>query len=67
VRKPALAARPSVLGGELDMGLAAQWRGIEQVREAVAARTGQVLITRAPAPGAGWPGSGRPGSGRRFR
>ena len=35
--------------------LAAEWRGIEQVAEAVAARTGQVLITRAPAPGTGWP------------
>src|SRR6266581_9653704 len=28
--------------------LAAEWRGIEQVNEAVAARTGQVLITKAP-------------------
>ncbi|MDQ2787059.1 MAG: SMP-30/gluconolactonase/LRE family protein [Chloroflexota bacterium] len=35
--------------------LAAEWRGIEHVDEAVAARTGQVLITKAPAPGAGWP------------
>jgi sugar lactone lactonase YvrE len=35
--------------------LAAEWRGIEQVNEAVAARTGQVLITKAPAPGVGWP------------
>src|SRR5947209_15510152 len=35
--------------------LAAEWRGIEQVNEAVAARTGQVLMTTAPAPGAGWP------------
>jgi sugar lactone lactonase YvrE len=35
--------------------LAAEWRGIEGVDEAVAARTGQVLITMAPAPGAGWP------------
>jgi sugar lactone lactonase YvrE len=35
--------------------LAAQWRGIEHVDEAVAARTGQILITKAPAPGAGWP------------
>ncbi len=35
--------------------LAAQWRGIEQVNEAVAARTGQVLVSQAPAPGAGWP------------
>ncbi len=35
--------------------LAAEWRGIEHVDEAVASRTGQVLITRAPAPGAGWP------------
>jgi sugar lactone lactonase YvrE len=35
--------------------LAAELRGIEQVDEAVAARTGQVLVTRAPARGAGWP------------
>jgi sugar lactone lactonase YvrE len=35
--------------------LANEWRGIAQVNEAVAARTGQVLITTAPAPGAGWP------------
>ncbi len=35
--------------------LANEWRGIEHVDEALAARTGQVLITRAPAPGAGWP------------
>jgi sugar lactone lactonase YvrE len=35
--------------------LAAEWRGIEHVDEAVAARTGQILFTRAPAPGAGWP------------
>jgi len=35
--------------------LAAEWRGIEHVDEAVAARTGQVLITKAPTPRAGWP------------
>jgi sugar lactone lactonase YvrE len=35
--------------------LAAQWRGIEQVNEAVVARTGQVLVSQAPVPGAGWP------------
>jgi sugar lactone lactonase YvrE len=35
--------------------LAAEWRGIEHVDEATAPRTGQVLITRAPTPGAGWP------------
>jgi len=35
--------------------LAAQWRGIEQVNEAVAALTGQVLVSQAPVPGAGWP------------
>ena len=35
--------------------LAAEWRGIEHVDEALAARTGQVLVTKAPAPGAGWP------------
>ena len=35
--------------------LAAEWRGTDHVDEAIAARTGQVLITKAPAPGAGWP------------
>jgi sugar lactone lactonase YvrE len=35
--------------------LAAEWRGTEQVDEALAARTGQVLTARAPAPHAGWP------------
>jgi sugar lactone lactonase YvrE len=35
--------------------LAAQWRGIEQVNEAVAALTGQVLVSQAPVAGAGWP------------
>ena len=35
--------------------LAAEWRGIEQVDEVVAARTGQVQIVEAPAPGADWP------------
>jgi sugar lactone lactonase YvrE len=35
--------------------LAAEWLGIEKVKEAVAARTGQVLVVSAPAPGVGWP------------
>jgi sugar lactone lactonase YvrE len=35
--------------------LANEWRGIERVNEAVAARTGQVLVSPAPVPGAGWP------------
>lgn len=35
--------------------LAADWSGTEHVDEAVAARTGQVLMAQAPAPGAGWP------------
>lgn len=35
--------------------LAADWRGIEHVDEAMAARTGQILIAEAPAPRAGWP------------
>jgi sugar lactone lactonase YvrE len=35
--------------------LAAEWRGIEKVDEALAARTGQVLTVRAPVPRAGWP------------
>jgi sugar lactone lactonase YvrE len=35
--------------------LAAQWRGIEHVNEAVAARTGQVLVSHVSVSGAGWP------------
>jgi sugar lactone lactonase YvrE len=35
--------------------LAAEWRGIEHVDEAIADRTGQVLVADAPAPRAGWP------------
>jgi sugar lactone lactonase YvrE len=35
--------------------LAAEWRGFEKVDEALADRTGQVLIVDAPAPRAGWP------------
>ena len=35
--------------------LAAQWRGVEQVNEAVAARTGQVLVSQISVSGAGWP------------
>jgi len=35
--------------------LAAEWRGIEAVGDAIAGRTGQVLTVRAPAPRAGWP------------
>jgi sugar lactone lactonase YvrE len=35
--------------------LAADWRGFEQVKEAIADRTGQVLVTDATAPHAGWP------------
>jgi len=35
--------------------LAAEWRGFEQIEEAIADRTGQVLVAEAPAPRAGWP------------
>jgi sugar lactone lactonase YvrE len=35
--------------------LAADWRGITEVDAAIADRTGQVLVTEAPAPGVGWP------------
>ena len=35
--------------------LVAEWRGPENVEELVAARTGQVLVADAPAPGVGWP------------
>ena len=34
--------------------LAAEWRGVEQVNEVVAARTGQVLVSPAPVSGVGW-------------
>ncbi|HEX2221451.1 MAG TPA: SMP-30/gluconolactonase/LRE family protein [Candidatus Limnocylindria bacterium] len=35
--------------------LAAEWRGFEHAEEAMADRTGQVLVADAPAPRAGWP------------
>jgi len=35
--------------------LAAEWRGFEKIDEAIADRTGQVLVADAPAPPAGWP------------
>jgi sugar lactone lactonase YvrE len=35
--------------------LAAEWRGIDNVDDALAKRTGQVLVGEAPAPHAGWP------------
>jgi sugar lactone lactonase YvrE len=35
--------------------LTADWRGIEHVDEAIAARTGQVLVAEVSVPGAGWP------------
>jgi len=35
--------------------LTAEWRGTEDVEDVVRARTGQVLVADAPAPGIGWP------------
>jgi sugar lactone lactonase YvrE len=35
--------------------LAAEWHGSENVDEVVKARTGQLLVVEAPAPGVGWP------------
>jgi hypothetical protein len=35
--------------------MAAEWRGIENVDEVVANRTGQVLTAPALAPSVGWP------------
>jgi sugar lactone lactonase YvrE len=35
--------------------LTADWRGTEQVESVIEARTGQVLVAEAPAPGVGWP------------
>jgi sugar lactone lactonase YvrE len=37
-------------GGQTLPILAPEWRGIEKVEEALAARTGQVLTVRAPLP-----------------
>jgi sugar lactone lactonase YvrE len=35
--------------------LTAEWRGTENMEDVIAARTGQVLVAEAPAPGTGWP------------
>jgi sugar lactone lactonase YvrE len=35
--------------------LVADWRGPDHVDDTIEARTGQVLVVDAPAPGAGWP------------
>jgi sugar lactone lactonase YvrE len=35
--------------------LTADWRGTEAVADVIEARTGQVLVVDAPAPGVGWP------------
>ena len=35
--------------------LTADWRGTEGVEDVIEARTGQVLVADAPAPGVGWP------------
>jgi hypothetical protein len=35
--------------------VANEWRGMDRIPEVVQARTGQVLVVEAPAPGAGWP------------
>jgi sugar lactone lactonase YvrE len=35
--------------------LTAQWQGTEGIDDVIKARTGQVLVTDAPAPGVGWP------------
>ena len=35
--------------------LTAEWRGTEDIEDVVRARTGQVLVADAPAPGIGWP------------
>jgi sugar lactone lactonase YvrE len=47
-----------MLGGPDGLTLfivAAEWRGMEGVEATMADRTGQVLLTDAPAPHAGWP------------
>jgi sugar lactone lactonase YvrE len=35
--------------------LTAEWRGTDDMDAVIAARTGQVLVADAPAPGVGWP------------
>jgi sugar lactone lactonase YvrE len=35
--------------------IATEWRGMEKITEVAQARTGQVLVTDASAPGVGWP------------
>jgi sugar lactone lactonase YvrE len=35
--------------------LTAEWRGTEGIEDVISARTGQVLVVDAPAPGVGWP------------
>jgi sugar lactone lactonase YvrE len=35
--------------------LTAEWRGTKDIDDVIAARTGQVLVADAPAPGVGWP------------
>jgi sugar lactone lactonase YvrE len=35
--------------------LTADWSGTEGVEDIIKARTGQVLVVDAPAPGVGWP------------
>lgn len=35
--------------------LTADWRGTDRVEDVITARTGQVLVVEAPAPGVGWP------------
>lgn len=35
--------------------LTAEWRGPQDIDDVIAARTGQVLVVDAPAPGVGWP------------
>ena len=53
--RPCFAA---TLGGpdrRLLFMLTADWRGTEGVEDVIKARTGQVLVIDAPAPGVGWP------------
>jgi sugar lactone lactonase YvrE len=42
-------------GGRTLFMLAAEWRGFEQMEEVLAEHTGQVIVTDAPVPHAGWP------------
>ena len=48
-RRLVVAGRPTTVM------LTADWRGTDAIENVIEARTGQVLVVEAPAPGVGWP------------